>query len=326
MSGKKEISGSEAISGKGFLSQGKNRRRDLPAFLFRLVLRINLYVVTGTIAALFIFLLIYGFNAVSGAGTESFLFNRGADGKINAEWYPTSSNPRFSILPLLTGTFMTALPAVIIASFFGIGAGIYLSEIAGNKTRKIIKPVIEIYAAIPTVAIGFIMLAVAASFFDGIFNPANRLNAFLSSLGLAIISVPVITSITDDSLRAVPDELRIAGYSLGAGKWQVISKIVIPAALRGISAAVLLGFSRAIGETMIVLMTSGNAANLTFNPFMSVRTITATIAAELGEVSSGTIHFYSLFFLGLVLFVMTFILNLTARYFILKYTRKEGSG
>lgn len=288
------------------------------------MLKINLYLVTGTIAALFLFLLIYGFNAINGAGPESFLFNRGTDGKINAEWYPTSSNPRFSIIPLLAGTFMTALPAVIIASFFGIGAGIYLSEIAGSKTRRIIKPVIEIYAAIPTVAIGFIILAVAASFFDGLFNPANRLNAFLSSLGLAIISVPVITSITDDSLRAVPDELRLAGYSLGAGKWQVIAKIVIPAALRGISAAVLLGFSRAIGETMIVLMTSGNAANLTFNPFMSVRTITATIAAELGEVSQGTIHFYSLFLLGLVLFVMTFILNLIARYFILKYTRKEG--
>lgn len=326
MGGIRENNGSDKVSSNGFLSQRRNYWRKSPALLFRLILKINLFLVTGTIASLFLFLLFYGINAISGAGIESFLFSRSTDGKINAEWYPTSSNPRFSILPLLTGTFMTAIPAVIMASFLGIGAGIYLSEIAGYRTRRIVKPVIELYAAIPTVAIGFILLAVAASFFDGIFNPANRLNAFLSSLGLAIISVPVITSITDDSLRAVPEELRIAGYSLGAGKWQVISKIVIPAALRGISAAVLLGFSRAIGETMIVLMTSGNAANLTLNPFMSVRTITATIAAELGEVSSGTIHFYSLFFLGLVLFLMTFLLNLIARYFILRYTRKEGTG
>ena len=182
---------------------------------------------------------------------------------------------------------------------------------------------IELFAGIPTVVLGFIMLVVGASFFNDLLNPANRLNAFVASIGLSFVIIPIIASLTEDALHSIPNDLRMASYGLGATKWQTISKVILPAAFSGVSASIILGFGRAIGETMIVLMCAGNAANLTTNIFLSVRTMTATIAAEMGEVSQGSDHYYALFFIGIVLFTITFFLNLIAEIIINKMRKKN---
>lgn len=279
------------------------------------------------IILIFIFLFKEGFRAFEHIGLADFIYhNRLLDDstfKKVFEWYPTSEEPRFSLVPLILGTLLTAVPATIISSIFGVGAGIYLSEIANPKAKEILKPIIELFAGIPTVVLGFIMLAVGASFFNDIFNPTNRLNAFIAALGLSFVVIPIIASLTEDALHSIPNDLRMASYGMGATKWQTIRLVILPAAFSGVSASILLGFGRAIGETMIVLMAAGNAANITANIFQSVRTMTATIAAEMGEVSQGSDHYYSLFFIGIVLFSITFLLNLIAEIIINKMRKKN---
>lgn len=279
------------------------------------------------IILIFIFLFKEGFRAFEHIGLADFIYyNRLIDGNIIQkvfEWYPTSEEPRFSLVPLILGTLLTAIPATIISSIFGVGAGIYLSEIANPRAKEILKPIIELFAGIPTVVLGFIMLVVGASFFNDYFNPTNRLNAFIAALGLSFVVIPIIASLTEDALHSIPHDLRMASYGMGATKWQTISRVILPAAFSGVSASILLGFGRAIGETMIVLMAAGNAANMTANIFQSVRTMTATIAAEMGEVSQGSDHYYSLFFIGIVLFTITFFLNLIAEIIINKMRKKN---
>lgn len=279
------------------------------------------------IILIFIFLFKEGFRAFEHIGLADFIYhNRLMDGytiKKVYEWFPTSEEPRFSLVPLILGTLLTAVPATIISSIFGVGAGIYLSEIANPKAKEILKPIIELFASIPTVVLGFIMLVVGASFFNDIFNPTNRLNAFIAAIGLSFVVIPIIASLTEDALHSIPNDLRMASYGMGATKWQTISRVILPAAFSGVSASILLGFGRAIGETMIVLMAAGNAANMTTNIFESVRTMTATIAAEMGEVSQGSAHYYSLFFIGIVLFTITFVLNLIAEIIINKMRKKN---
>ena len=279
------------------------------------------------IILIFIFLFKEGFRAFEHIGLADFIYhNRLLDDntfKKVFEWYPTSEEPRFSLIPLILGTLLTAIPATIISSIFGVAAGIYLSEIANPKAKEFLKPIIELFAGIPTVVLGFIMLVVGASFFNDIFNPTNRLNAFIAALGLSFVVIPIIASLTEDALHSIPNDLRMASYGMGATKWQTISRVILPAAFSGVSASILLGFGRAIGETMIVLMAAGNAANITTNIFQSVRTMTATIAAEMGEVSQGSDHYYSLFFIGIVLFTITFILNLIAEIIINKMRKKN---
>ena len=170
--------------------------------------------------------------------------------------------------------------------------------------------------------LGFFMLVVGATFFQDLLDPPNRLNAFLAALGLSFVIIPIIASLTEDALRSIPNQVRMASYGLGATKWQTIKRVILPASISGVSASVILGFGRAIGETMIVLMAAGNAANLTTNIFRSVRTMTATIAAEMGEVSHQSDHYYALFFIGIILFTITFILNLIAEIIINRMRKK----
>lgn len=280
------------------------------------------------IILIFIFLFKEGFRALEHIGLLDFLYTtRTASDGISEtvfQWYPTSDEPRYSLIPLILGTLLTAIPATIISTIFGVAAGIYLSEVANPKWKEFLKPLIELFAGIPTVVIGFIMLVIGASFFNDLLHPDNRLNAFVASIGLSFVIIPVIASLTEDALHSIPNDLRMASYGLGATKWQTISKVILPAAFSGVSASVILGFGRAIGETMIVLMAAGNAANITSNIFLSVRTMTATIAAEMGEVSQGSDHYYSLFFIGIVLFTITFILNLIAEIIINKMRRKNS--
>ncbi len=225
-------------------------------------------------------------------------------------WNPTGINPTYSVIPLLMGSLLTAIPAVIISFIFGVSIGIYLSEIANYKIREILKPFVEFFNGIPTVVLGFLLITIGSTFFGDLLNPINKLNAFLASVGLSIIIIPTIATLTEDALNAVPNNIRIAAYALGANKAQVIFKVLLPIAIKGASAGIILGMGRAIGETMIVIMATGNAGVLTINIFRSVRTLTATVAAEMGEVSQYSAHYFALFFIGLFLFVVTFILNL----------------
>jgi phosphate transport system permease protein len=279
------------------------------------------------IVLIFIFLFKEGFNALDHLGILDFIYTDQVqpDGSTVTlyQWYPTSSSARYSLVPLIIGTLLTAIPATVISTIFGVAAGIYLSEISNPKAKEILKPLVELFAGIPTVVLGFIMLVVGATFFNDLLNPANRLNAFIAALGLSFVIIPIIASLTEDALHSVPNDIRMASYGLGATKWQTISRVILPAASSGVSASIILGFGRAIGETMIVLMASGNAANITAELFRSVRTMTATIAAEMGEVSQGSDHYYALFFIGIVLFTITFFLNLIAESIINRMRKKN---
>ncbi len=279
------------------------------------------------IILIFIFLFKEGFRALDHIGLMDFIYTTRdtAEGVKETvyQWYPTSEEPRYSLIPLILGTLLTSIPATILSTILGVAAGIYLSEIANPKWKEFLKPMIELFAGIPTVVLGFIMLVFGATFFNDLLHPDNRLNAFVASIGLSFVIIPVIASLTEDALHSIPNDLRMASYGLGATKWQTISKVILPAAFSGVSASIILGFGRAIGETMIVLMAAGNAANITSNIFLSVRTMTATIAAEMGEVSQGSDHYFSLFFIGIVLFTITFFLNLIAEIIINRMRKKN---
>jgi phosphate transport system permease protein len=237
-------------------------------------------------------------------------------------WQPVSDEPKYSLIPLMNGSLLVALPATLISTLLGVLVGIYLAEIASHRVREIVKPAIELLAGIPTVIIGFIMLTVVATFVQQITHSHFRLNAFVGALGVSLVIIPVIASLTEDALRAVPEPLRLASYGLGATRWQTVSRVVVPAAVSGITAAALLGFGRALGETMIVLMATGNAALVTGNILSSVRTMTATIAAELGAVARDSEQYHALFFVGAVLFTMTFLFNLIAEVIVSRMRRR----
>lgn len=225
-------------------------------------------------------------------------------------WQPNSEVPKYSLAPLFLGTIKAALIAMLFAIPLGVGAAIYSSEFAPPRLREAIKPVIELLAGIPSVVLGFFALVVLATWLQSAFGLTYRLNALNAGVALGITVVPVIFTVAEDAMTAVPRTLRDAATALGANKWQVSFTMVLPAALPGIAAGVVLGFGRAIGETMIVLMASGNAAIVSGSLTDSIRTFSATIAAEMAEVVFGSPHYNVLFFIGTLLFVLTFLTNL----------------
>jgi phosphate transport system permease protein len=229
------------------------------------------------------------------------------------EWYPDSrSNVRYGALALIAGTASVTILAMVIAVPFGLGAAIFISEFSHGRTREVLKVVIELLAAIPSVVWGFIGLVIINPMIIDLFHVPIGLNVLNGAILLALMSMPLIVSISEDALKAVPDTYREAAEAMGATKWQVTWRVLLPAARNGLLAAVLLGVARAVGETMAVLMATGHAVNIPDSPFESVRTMTATIAAELGETAHGSPHYRVLFVLGLVLFLITFLVNLTA--------------
>jgi phosphate transport system permease protein len=228
-------------------------------------------------------------------------------------WQPVSDNPRYAFLPLVIGTFKVVLVAALFAIPVAILAALYTTEFATGRLREFLKPAVEILAGVPSVVLGFFALMVMASFLQGIFHYDMRLNAFNAGLALGLAMIPTVYSVSEDALNAVPRALREASLALGATTWHTATRIALPVAMPGILAAVILGVARAIGETMIVLMASGNAALTSINVFESSRTFPATIAAELAEVVFGSAHYHTLFFIGSVLFAITLVFNMTTQ-------------
>jgi len=241
---------------------------------------------------------------------REFLFSR--------QWYPTHEDPEFGIWTLLVGSIFATLGALVIALPLGLGSAVFISEIAGKRWREMAKPVIELLAAIPSVVYGLFGMAVLAPFVRETFNLDTGLNLFSTSIILGLMVVPIIASMSEDALSSVASDLREASLALGATKWETITRIVIPAARSGVIGSILLGFGRAIGETMVVLMVAGGSAQIPRTVFQSLRPLTSTIAAEMGETVMGDLHFQSLFAIAIVLFVITFLTNLITELVFLK--------
>jgi phosphate transport system permease protein len=232
---------------------------------------------------------------------------------FSTEWYPTSvSNVRYGTLALTVGSFSVTVLAMLIAVPFGLGAAIFISEFCGPRLRETLKIIIELLAAIPSVVWGFIGLTVMSKLITHFTGTPVGVNVLNGGLILALMSVPIIVSIGEDALKAVPDSYREAGLALGATRWQLVYRVLLPAAKNGLLAAVLLGVGRAVGETMAVLMATGHAVHLPTSVLDSVRTLTANIAAELGEAPAGSDHYRVLFLTGVLLFTLTFVVNLIA--------------
>ncbi|WP_455627664.1 phosphate ABC transporter permease subunit PstC [Parabacteroides chinchillae] len=238
-----------------------------------------------------------------------------ADFFAGTEWYPTSTPaPIFGLIPLLLGTLLVSIGAIIIALPFGLAVAIYLAEIANTKTRSFLKPVIELLAGIPSVVYGFFGLVVIVPLIQKTLDLPVGETAFAGSVVLAIMALPTIITVAEDAMRTTPRAMKEASLALGATQWQTIYKVIIPYSISGITSAVVLGIGRAIGETMAVLMVTGNAAIIPTSFFEPVRTIPATIAAELGEAPAGGAHYEALFLLGAVLFIITLVLSVTVEY------------
>jgi phosphate transport system permease protein len=240
------------------------------------------------------------------------------------EWYPTSNNPRYGIMPLIVSSVYITIIASMIAVPLSLSVAIYIAELAGSRIKEIIKPLVEIIASIPSVVVGFFGMVVLAPFLMEHFDIDSGLNLLNASLMLAFMAVPTIASISEDAISSVPVSLKEASYALGANRWQTIIHVTIPAALSGIYTAIILGISRVIGETMIVLMVAGGAAVLPGSIFSPVRPLTSNIAAEMAEASVGGTHYRALFAIGIILFVITFVFNIVADYLSNKYKFKAN--
>jgi phosphate transport system permease protein len=229
------------------------------------------------------------------------------------QWYPTSEvNKRYGVLAMIAGTFSVLGLALSIAVPFGLGAAIYVSEFCGAKTKETLKIVIELLAAIPSVVWGFIGLTVMSRMIVKYTGAPVGVNVLNGGIILALMIVPIIVSLSEDALRAVPDSFREASLALGATRWQQVHRVLLPAARNGLLAAVLLGAARGVGETMAVLMATGHAVHIPHSVLDSVRTLTANIAAELGEAPANSAHYQVLFLTGVLLFFITFVVNLLA--------------
>jgi phosphate transport system permease protein len=233
-----------------------------------------------------------------------------------SEWVPVSDNPRFGLIGLLIGTLKVTLIAMLISGPLAVLAALFTSCFASKRTKEIIKPVIEMLAAFPSVVIGFFALMVLASFFQNVLGYDSRLNAFIGGIAMALAAIPIIYTISEDALSSIPKTYTEASLALGASKWQTAFFVVLPAATPGIFAALLLGVGRVFGETMIALMATGNAALVSANPFESVRTFAATIGAEMAETVFGETHYSVLFFIGSLLFIFSFALNALAEFYV----------
>jgi phosphate transport system permease protein len=284
-------------------------RRDTAWFIDKVV---AVLVFIGGVSAILFILGIFAFVTREGVG---FLRNgfHVVEFFTSPKWRPTSdTHPTFGILALVVGTASVTGLAMAVSVPFSLGAALYISEFAKGRTKEVLKVLVELLAAIPSVVWGFVGLAIMNPLIIKVFNVPVGLGIFNSGIILGLMAAPIMTTIAEDALKAVPDNFREAAEAIGATRWQVATRVVLPAAKHGLVAAILLGVGRGFGETMAVLMASGHAINLPTSIFDSVRALTATIAAELGETAVGSQHYEALFTLGILLFVVTFFINLMA--------------
>jgi phosphate transport system permease protein len=268
------------------------------------LIRISGYSAIIFVGLIFIFLMTEGLPVLGEVPLSSLLSTR---------WYPIEDF--YGLLPLLGGSLIVTLGATSIAVPIGIGTAIYIAEIAPRWAREVLKPLVEILAGIPSVVLGFLGIIILAPFLRQFMNLPTGLTALAGSILLGAIAVPTIVSVAEDALDAVPRSYRDAALALGATQWQTIWRVTLPAARSGVLTAVMLGIGRSIGETMTVMMVTGNAPVLPtslLQIFSPVRTMTATIAAEMGEVANGSTHYHVLFFIGIVLFLISLAINVTA--------------
>ncbi|MCL7414893.1 MAG: phosphate ABC transporter permease subunit PstC [ANME-2 cluster archaeon] len=267
------------------------------------------------VLGIFIFLAIIGLQAFAHISPFEFFFS--------TNWNPTSYvKPSWGILSLVVGTLYIAIFSLIIAVPLGVACAIYLAQIASPTMREILKPAIEMIAALPSVVLGLLGLLILAPLIADIFGLNSGLNALTASILVAIMALPTIISISEDAITSVPKSYSDASLALGANNWQTIRHVIVPAALSGIVAAVMLGLGRVVGETMVVLMVAGNARALPTGFFDPVRPMTATIAIEIKEVVVGDVHYQALYAVGLVLFIMTLAVNFAADIYL---HRQEGN-
>lgn len=243
---------------------------------------------------------------------------------LGTSWYPTAEPPEFGILPLILASLWVTAGALVICVPLGVGSALYLHELAGNKQRAVLKPVIEILASVPSIVYGFFGMVVLSPFLQEALDLPIGLTAFTTSLILGVMATPTVASIAEDALSYVPRSFREASFAVGADRWQTLTKVIIPAAGSGISTAVILGMSRAIGETMTVLMVAGGSAIIPESIFDPVRPMTAAIAAEMGEAPVGSDHYHALFAIALILFLITFAFNIAAEFISRRYRLKLG--
>ena len=256
------------------------------------------------VALIFFFLLREGLPTLGEVPLSSLFSDR---------WYPIEDY--FGILPLITGSLIVTVGAALVAIPFGIGTAIYIAEIAPRWMREILKPLVELLGGLPSVVLGFLGILVFSPWLRVFLDLPTGLTALTGSLLLGGIAVPTVVSVAEDALDTVPRAYREGAWALGATRWQTIWRVTLPAARSGVLTGVMLGIGRAIGETMTVMMVTGNAPVLALTPgslFSPVRTMTATIAAEMGEVASGSVHYHTLFFIGMVLFLISFAVNIVA--------------
>ncbi|MDQ1266305.1 MAG: Phosphate transport system permease protein [Bacteroidota bacterium] len=248
------------------------------------------------------------------------------DGKPEYIWQPISNVPKYSFIPLIIGSIKVTAIGILVAAPISILAAIFTIAFAPRWMREIIKPAIEILAGFPSVVIGFFCLITLATFIQDVFHTTYRLNSFIGGLGMALAVIPIIYTVTEDALSAVPRYMKEASLAIGASRWQTSWRVILPAATPGVFAAIILGFGRAFGETMIALMATGNAALVNINIFESVRTMSATIGAEMAEVEIRSQHYGILFLIGAVLFVVSFSLNAIAEFYVRKRLMKKFQG
>lgn len=289
-----------------------NNRRSLLKIIAEFIIEKAIFI-SGILAIafvvlIFVFLLKEGLSIFKEVNPKDFLFGR--------KWYPISDPPSFGILPLIMGSVFVTLGAIVISVPLSIASAIYIACVAPPRLKEYLKSGIELLAAIPSVVLGFIGLLVLSPLIKKIFHLPTGLTALTGSLMLAFMAMPTIVTITEDALNSVPKRYKEAALALGATHWQAIYRIITRAAAPGIIAAIMLGIGRVIGETMVVMMITGNAALIPHSLLQPVRTMTATIAAEMGETVQASPHYFALFSIGIVLFVITFIVNFLADLFL----------
>ncbi len=256
-----------------------------------------------------------GYPVFAEVGFFKFLFGK--------SWHPTHYPPEFGILPLVLSSILVTGGALVISVPLGVGSAIYISELAHPKGKEILKPIVELLAGVPSVIYGLFGMAFLGPFLSRVFGLPVGLNALNASIILGLMVVPIISSISEDAINSVPNHLREASYALGANKWETIIRVILPAAKSGVISSIVLGFGRAIGETMVVLMVAGGATAMPRSIFKPVRPMTSAIAAEMGETTMGSSHFYALFGIAIVLFVITFISNLLTEW-VMRKKSKNG--